>query len=88
MAEEEGAKKPRKGVKLKQPKEEKLGIDQGLAFLEQTIQKLSDSDLSLEESFALFERGMKVLRDTESQVEEVEKKVKVISADGRAEELS
>ena len=51
------------------------------------IEKLEDPDITLEESFTLYEQGMKVLKDATRAVDEVEKRVKLIDDDGNTEDF-
>ena len=57
-------------------------VEEGFKILDDTVKKLSDENISLEESFAVFERGMKVLRDVSEKIDRVEEKVKILSGEG------
>ncbi len=57
-------------------------IEENFASIEETIQKLESKDISLEESFALYQKGMATLKQCNEQINTVEKKVQVISQDG------
>ncbi len=48
---------------------------------------MEDPDISLEESFSLYEKGMKVLKEAAGAVDEVEKKVKLIDDEGQTEDF-
>ncbi len=54
-------------------------VEEGFKLLEETVNRLSDEDISLEESFAGFERGMKILKLVNEKIDRVEKKVRVIT---------
>ena len=64
-----------------------MTIEEGFAFLDESVKKLSDEDVSLEESFAVYEKAMQVLKETHDKIETVEKKVMVISENGSEEEF-
>ena len=65
------------------PKQKKeMTIEEGFRFLDESVQKLSEEDLPLEEAFAIYEKGMKVLMEVSGKIEEVEKKVQVINEEG------
>ncbi|MBQ5534235.1 MAG: exodeoxyribonuclease VII small subunit, partial [Lachnospiraceae bacterium] len=51
------------------------------------LEQMEDEDISLEDSFALYEKGMKVLKETSSAIDEVEKKVKLIDEEGKTEDF-
>ena len=57
-------------------------VEEGLKILEETTEKLSEEDISLEDAFADFEKGMAVLKLVNEKIDKVEKKVKVITEDG------
>ena len=64
-----------------------MTIEEGFTFLEDSVNKLTDEDVSLEESFAVYEKAMQVLKETHDKIETVEKKVMVINGDGTEEEF-
>ena len=51
--------------------------------LEAIIEKMDDAEVSLEESFGLYEEGMKLLKKLKGRIDTVEQKVKKLSEDGR-----
>lgn len=59
-----------------------LSVEEGFGVLEETLRRLSDEDISLEDSFKEFEKGMKVLKSVNEKIDRVEKKVRVISEGG------
>ncbi len=54
-------------------------VEEGFKLLEETVNRLSDDDISLEESFMEFEKGMKILKQVNEKIDRVEKKVKVLT---------
>lgn len=68
-------------------KSKKLSIEESFDYLDEVIEKMEDPDISLEDSFALYEKGMKVLKEASSAVEEVEKKIKLIDDAGNTEDF-
>ena len=73
--------------KKKAEKPEKMSIEESIDYLEEVIEKMEDPDISLEESFSLYEKGMKVLKEAAGAVDEVEKKVKLIDDEGQTEDF-
>ncbi len=55
--------------------------------LEAIIEKMDDAEVSLEESFGLYEEGMKLLKKLKGRIDTVEQKVKKLSEDGRLSDL-
>lgn len=56
-----------------------LTIEESFRELEGILEKLEDEESSLEESFRWFEKGMKLVRSCAKQIDQVEKKMIVLS---------
>ncbi len=69
------------------PEENEMSINESFEFLDSLLEKLREEELPLEESFALYEQGMKVVKQCSEKIDAVEKKVKVIDADGNLSDL-
>ena len=65
----------------------KLSVEESFELLNEIVEKMEDEDITLEESFAAFEEGMKVLKAANSKIDEVEKKVKVINGNGELDDF-
>ena len=57
-------------------------VEEGFKILDETVKRLADEDISLEDSFSEFEKGMKVLKLVNDKIDRVEKKVRMITEDG------
>lgn len=66
-------------------KDKNISIEEGLERLDQILEKMEEKDTELSESFDLYEEGMKLLRNINSQIDEVEKKVMVLTKEGLSE---
>lgn len=62
--------------------EETKTIEEAFLELDEMLEKLEDRETSLEDSFLLYERGMKLLKDCSSRIDHVEKKVLQMNEDG------
>ncbi len=62
----------------------KITFEEGLAELETIAENLESGKISLEESFAAFERAMKLKTTLEKILDDGEKKIRVLT--GNAEE--
>ncbi len=60
---------------VKEKAEKKKSVDELLSELEKTVEKLDSEDISLEEAFKLYEKGMKLAKTCNSEIDLVEKKV-------------
>ena len=59
-----------------------LTFEQAYAQLEEIVSQLETSDLSLEESVALYERGQRLARRCGALLDSAELRVQQITADG------
>lgn len=60
-------------------------IEESFEALEDIITKLESSDISLDESFALYKNGMEELKQANDKIEQTKKAVMAISKDGGLE---
>ena len=54
-------------------------IEENFARLEEIIKKLETGENSLEETFAGYEAGMKLVKSLSSQIDKVEKQIQILS---------
>ncbi len=75
--------------KKKESKEtiEDLSVEESFGLLDEITEQMEDEELSLEEAFASFERGMKILKAANEKIDRVEKQVKVINEEGGLDEF-
>lgn len=65
----------------------KIKIEEGLTRLEEILSEMGNTDTDLSDSFKLYEEGMKLLKAVNEEIDGVEKKVMVLSGDGKLDEL-
>ena len=56
--------------------------------IEQLLQKLQEGEVSLEESFRLYEQGMKLVQKCNENIDHVEKQMLQIDEEGHTHEFS
>lgn len=66
-------------------KSEKLSLEENFDRLEETIERLEQEDLPLEEAFRAYSEGMAILKQCNDQIDKVEKQVLRLSEEGRLE---
>lgn len=64
-----------------------VSFETALEELESLVEKMETGELSLEDSLAAFERGVKLTRHCQSSLKAAELKVKVLTESGDLEEL-
>ena len=55
--------------------------------LETILDTLEGDDISLEESFALYQKGMKLVQSCKEKIDTVEKKMQILNAKGKLEDF-
>lgn len=62
----------------------KITIEESFASLDAIIDELQNGDLTLEESFQKYEEGMKLIKNCNTAIDKVEKKLEVINGEESA----
>ncbi len=68
-------------------KQKTESIEEMLSSIEETVEKLSGDDLTLEEAFTLYEDGVKRVKACQKAMEDVEKKMQVLTEAGELEDF-
>ncbi len=68
-------------------KEQTLSLEDAFAQIEELIGRLEAEDITLEQSFAEYNRGMALLAQCNETLDRVEKKVLKINEDGGLDEF-
>jgi exodeoxyribonuclease VII small subunit len=68
-------------------KETPLTMEQHFQELETLLERLEDKDISLEESFGLYQEGMDHLKACNALIDQVEKKVKLLNDAGQQQDF-
>ena len=66
---------------------EDQSLEEICSDLEQTIKEMEDGEISLEESFSLYQQGVLQLKNCGTILDEVEKKMQILGEDGEIEEM-
>lgn len=62
-------------------------LEENFSKLEEIIAKMEQPEVTLDESFALYQSGMETLKNCNSLLDAVEKKMQILTADGETEEF-
>lgn len=73
-------------MEVKKPEQE-LSLEQAFEQLEHITSALEDENISLEESFNIYEKGMKLLKLCNEKIDKVEKKVLKLNEEGGLDEF-
>ena len=75
-------------AKAKEVKQEKkLSLEELFESLDGVVARLEGEDVSLEESFQLYQKGMEMLKECNETIDTVEKKVQILDEDGETHEF-
>jgi exodeoxyribonuclease VII small subunit len=67
--------------------DKELKLEESFEKLNQIVEKLEKPDISLEDSFSLYQEGMKLLKSCSDSIEKVEKELIILSGSGETNEL-
>ena len=67
--------------------EKELTLNEAFAKLEEVTKRLESADISLEESFAVYQEGMQLLKYCNDSIDKVEKKVLMLNGEGTLDEF-
>ena len=67
-------------------KDEKT-LEQSFSQLNIIVDKLENDELSLEESFKVYQKGMELLKECNTKIDTVEKKMMKLNTNGETSEL-
>lgn len=73
---------------MAEEKKEEFRLEEAFGKIEELLGKLNDRDVSLEESFALYQEGMKLLKQCNEKIDRVEKQMLLIDEEGSIHEFS
>ena len=81
-------KEEEQGLKEEQQdQEQKLSLEEAFEQIEEVISHLETEEITLEQSFQEYNRGMKLLKHCNETIDRVEKKVLQINEDGGLDEF-
>lgn len=69
-------------------KKEEFNLEEAFERIDVLLEKLGDREVSLEESFSLYQEGMKLLKQCNDRIDRVEKQMLQIDEEGRIHEFS
>ncbi|MDD6057642.1 MAG: exodeoxyribonuclease VII small subunit [Clostridiales bacterium] len=62
-------------------------LEEMFTQIEEIIQKMENGETSLEESFSFYQKGVETLKACNLLLDEVEKKMQILNADGTVTEM-
>ena len=64
-----------------------MSLEEHFSELESLLADMEKDDVSLEKSFELYEKGMKLLKTCNDKIDKVEKKVQILNKEGDLNEF-
>ena len=71
---------------MEKVKEERT-LQEMLKTLDEQIRQLESEDISLEDSFLVYEQGMKLIKECNDKIDRVEKMVLELNAEGTLQDM-
>lgn len=71
----------------KETVQEELTLEESFDRLEKILTTLEDGEISLEDSFALYQKGMALVKSCNEKIDAVEKKILIMNEDGGLHEF-
>lgn len=68
--------------------EKELKLEEALDRIDALLNQMGDKDVSLEETFRLYQEGMRFLKNCSEQIDRVEKQMIQIDEEGQIHEFS
>ena len=62
-------------------------LEEVFVELDEVVEQLEESTISLEDSFSLYHKGMELLKVCNDKIDKVEKKMLILDEDGEQHEL-
>lgn len=66
---------------------EEMTVEQGFEKIEEILKRMESREISLEESFSLYQQGMQQLKICNEKIQQVEKQVMKLNENGGLEPL-
>ena len=67
--------------------EKTLTLEERFTHLEQRVARMEDADVSLDEAFELYKKGLDEVKSANDMVQGMEKAMLVLNSDGQLEEF-
>lgn len=68
-------------------KKETPSLEENFLEIEQILEQMDNPEVSLDDSFLLYQQGVKRLKSCNILLDEVEKKMQILNADGEPEDM-
>ncbi|MDO5776327.1 MAG: exodeoxyribonuclease VII small subunit [Eubacteriales bacterium] len=59
--------------------DKKLSIEESLEQIDEILNRMEAKETGLEESFRLYERGLKLIKDAEAGIDKIEKEIRILN---------
>ena len=67
--------------------DEQMTLEEAFGQLEEVAKQLEDENISLEDSFAVYQKRMQLLKYCNDSIDKVEKKVLMLCGEGKLDEF-
>lgn len=70
-----------------EPERKEISVEEHFSRIEETIEQMEQGDISLNQSFTLYQNGIKEIKAVNEMLDAMEKEMLVITQEGNLEEF-
>lgn len=63
-----------------------MSMEEAFKSLDEIVEQMENKDISLEDTFAMYQKGMQLLKECSNRIDTVEKKMLQLNEDGTLQE--
>ena len=63
----------------------KNNIEENFKELDELLEKMQDEEVSLDESFEMYKKGIEIVKDSNEQIDKIEKQIEVLEEESSDE---
>lgn len=87
MQEPSEKQEPAKNVSGEEDSRKEISLEEAFGMLDEITRSLEEENISLEDSFSAYKKGMDLLKICNDKIDQVEKKVLVLNEEGGLDEF-
>lgn len=72
---------------MSETKQKEMSLEEHLRFLEHLLEEMESEDVSFEESFELYKKGIACVKEANKKLDAIEKEMLIMNQDGELEEF-
>lgn len=70
---------------MRKKEEEKAGLEELFAHIDGVLARMEEEDVSLEDAFALYQKGVALVKQCNERIDHVEQEIRILNESDREE---